>query len=283
MILENFESFNNNYCVYIYFDPRKPGNYIFDNLSFDFEPIYVGKGKYNRPKRHLFLYKNSKSTIRFHQKIRSIIEDKFEPIYKIVNDGLSELEAFTQEIYLIGLIGRIEKGGSLLNLTDGGDGQSGYRHSSDTKLKISNSLLNNKEWLDKIRSVEFREKISKGLMGHPGYGKGIPRSEEVKDKIRKSVTGDKNHFFGKKHSKELVDNMKIRNGGKGNPNSKVYILSINGVEYRFEGRKELKDFINDYNNDNRLLGPNRVSFDGIMNRGSSKDFILVSIDYLNKN
>ena len=46
MILENFESFNNNYCVYIYFDPRKPGNYIFDNLSFDFEPIYVGKGKF---------------------------------------------------------------------------------------------------------------------------------------------------------------------------------------------------------------------------------------------
>lgn len=47
MIIENFEEFNNNFCVYIYFDPRKPGYYGFGEISFDFEPIYVGKGKYN--------------------------------------------------------------------------------------------------------------------------------------------------------------------------------------------------------------------------------------------
>ena len=105
MILENFEDFDTNFCVYIYFDPRKPGNYKFGNIVFDFEPIYVGKGKYNRPKRHLFLCKSSKSTMRFHQKLNSIISKGIEPIYKIVGDNLSEIDAFKEEVYLISLIG----------------------------------------------------------------------------------------------------------------------------------------------------------------------------------
>ena len=37
------------YYNYVYLDPRKPGRYIYDdiNVSFLYEPYYVGKGKIN--------------------------------------------------------------------------------------------------------------------------------------------------------------------------------------------------------------------------------------------
>ncbi len=268
--------------VFIYFDPRKPGYYGFGEISFDFEPIYVGKGKYNRPKRHLSLYKNNKNNIRFYNKLNSIIRDGYEPIYKIIDDSMFEFDAFKEEIYLINLIGRIENGGTLLNLSDGGEGQSGYRHSDMTKQKISKSILSNKEWLDKMKSAEMSKKISNSLKGHPGYGKGVPRTEEVKNKIRNSVLGEKNPFFGKTHSQELINSMKLRNKGKSNPNSKIYVIKIDDVEISFEGRVELKRYIDDYNSKNNLSGPNRVSLDGILNKGFSKNFTLISTSFLNR-
>jgi hypothetical protein len=41
------------YFIYCFLDPRKPGDFIYDDLKFDYEPIYIGKGKGIRPKRHL--------------------------------------------------------------------------------------------------------------------------------------------------------------------------------------------------------------------------------------
>jgi hypothetical protein len=66
-----------------------------------------------------------------------------------------------------------------------------------SRSKISNTLKNNKQWVETMKSKEYRDKLSKSLMGHEGYGKGVPRSQDVKEKIRKSVTGDKNHFLAK--------------------------------------------------------------------------------------
>lgn len=271
-----FENFNDSFCVYVFLNPSKPGIYSYDDLTFNFEPIYVGKGRINRPKNHLFRYKNGNSY--FYNKLKKIVGQGHDPVWLIVKDGLSEREAFDEEIRLIKLIGRKSNGGSLTNLSDGGEGQSGFKHRDESKEKISNTLKNNKEWIEKMKSKEYRDKLSKSLMGHEGYGKGIPRTEDVKDKIRKSVTGDKNHFYGKTHSDEMKKKMSDKNSGKNNPNSKIYTIKHLDKTLRFEGRIELREYLNSYNDENNLKGPNRVSFDTLVNTGKSKNFEIISID-----
>lgn len=115
-------------------------------------------------------------------------------------------------------------------------------------------------------------------MGHEGFGKGIPRTQEVKDKIRNSVSGEKNHFFGKTHSDDLKRDYSKRYKGKGNPNSKVYLIKMDDEILRFEGRSELKEFLDKFNSDNNLKGPNKVSLDNLLSKGYSKNFELKSIE-----
>ena len=42
------------FYVYIYLDPRKPGKYTYEDLCFLYEPFYIGKGKNNRIDGHLY-------------------------------------------------------------------------------------------------------------------------------------------------------------------------------------------------------------------------------------
>lgn len=37
-----------DFYVYVYLDPRKSGEYIYDDLKFNYEPFYVGKGRGDR-------------------------------------------------------------------------------------------------------------------------------------------------------------------------------------------------------------------------------------------
>jgi hypothetical protein len=85
----------------------------------------------------------------------------------ILKKSLSEEEAIRHEIYMIAILGRKQLGtGILRNLTDGGEGISGYKHSEQTKQKIgvSNSV--------KKRSAELRERISKSVRGFKWYNNG---------------------------------------------------------------------------------------------------------------
>ena len=42
-----------NSYVYVYLDTRKPGIFIYDELKFEYEPFYVGKGYGNRAYEHI--------------------------------------------------------------------------------------------------------------------------------------------------------------------------------------------------------------------------------------
>ena len=84
----------NNYYVYIYLDPRKTGIFIYDDLKFDHEPFYVGKGRGNRIIKSLndpFSNKMKKL------KIKEIKDNGLEPITIIIKKDLSENESYFLE------------------------------------------------------------------------------------------------------------------------------------------------------------------------------------------
>jgi len=207
----------NNKCVYIYLDQRKPGKYIYDDIEFDFEPIYVGKGNANRPNRHKYLY--DKNVCKFYSKIKSILnETNIFPKYIIYKDNLSEEDANNEEIRLISKIDRFN--GPLTNMSDGGEGQSGWKMSEETKKKKSIAMLG--KTLGPL-SKETKKKISIAKTGKNGK-KGWKHSEKTLKKMSlkaKKRTGEKNSMFGKIHSEESKNKMSKNTKklyGENNPN-----------------------------------------------------------------
>lgn len=223
--------------VYIYLDPRKFGLYNYDNHYFNFEPIYVGKGTNNRCYDHLYRTDNAPLPCKL-QKLNRL---NFAPIiikYKIFNNSQ---DAFDFEIEMISSIGRKDLGkGPLVNLSDGGEGNTGFIYSDEFKKAHSERML---QWAkDNPVSAETRRKLSKRSKGRTRSKESIdkmvatrikngntnhteetkkkmsearkdlgPLSNEVKDKISKSLKGKKTWNKGKKtgpRSPEQIENMK---------------------------------------------------------------------------
>lgn len=117
---------DNRFYVYVYLDPRKPGDFNYDEYHFDYEPIYIGKGSNNKQHlRHLREAKNNrivKNSIKFY-KIKHILQLGLEPIIFKLHENITEEQSFELEKKLIQTLGRISiKSGPLTNLNDGGNG-----------------------------------------------------------------------------------------------------------------------------------------------------------------
>ena len=80
----------------------------------------------------------------------------------------------TLEIDFIELYGTFHNG---LNLTEGGEGAKGHRHSEEAKAKMSAASKG------RSKSEEHRAKLSAVRKGKPSPKKGKSRSEEIKAKI----------------------------------------------------------------------------------------------------
>ena len=154
---------DNNFYVYMYMDQ--------DNC-----PFYIGKGKKLRyyPANHTYSNANTMTS----NKIKSIGIDNIKVHF--LHKDISEEDSFKWEAYWIAYLGRIDNGtGQLTNHTDGGEGVSGYIHSEETKLKMSNSLKDHK-----YNTAEVKEKISNSLKGHKGYWLGKKFSDEHKQNMK---------------------------------------------------------------------------------------------------
>ena len=122
----------NDYYVYIYLDPRKPSKYIFNNLKFDYEPFYIGKGKGNRIIKGL---NDPNNTIRKKLKIEQIRNFGLEPIFIKIYENLSENFAYELEKQTIEQIGKN-------NLVNKSKGSTSYKKEYNIfKAKIDNNII----------------------------------------------------------------------------------------------------------------------------------------------
>lgn len=88
------------------------------------------------------------------------------------------------EILFIWLYGkRIDNTGTLVNLTDGGEGFVGLLRTEEHKKNISNSMLG------KQFSDEHKQRMRESRLGVPSYNKGMNLIDSHKSNISKSLIG----------------------------------------------------------------------------------------------
>jgi hypothetical protein len=180
------------YYVYILFRPNGV-------------PCYVGKGKDNR------WFKHEKRANRIHNRhLNAIVEMALtngEELPKIkIREGLSETEAFLLERIFIAAIGRELHGGPLVNLTDGGEGQSGRVCSDETKQKIGDRHRG------RSHSDEWKAAISAGLSSEETkLSISATQKKRFEDPAERARAGAKN--VGRKRSAETAEKQRLNNPG----------------------------------------------------------------------
>lgn len=213
----------NKFYVYILLDPRKPGKFEYLDNCLLYEPFYVGKGSGRRFKRHLYNDNHEKGRNPFKTNIINKIEKELgiKPFVIKIKINITEKEAFDLESRLIQEIGRRDKkGGFLTNLTNGGEGTSGYKHSEEAKLKIGNASKGRIPYMkDKKHLEETKRKISNS-------NKGKKLTDEQIYFLKTSRLGVGNPMFGKEQSKETCD--KRRESMIGKNSKKVLQYNIDG-------------------------------------------------------
>lgn len=150
--------------VYVYKDPTD------NDVVF-----YIGKGKGNRCKSHLYRastwVKNGRpskcGSLNLHliRKIVKIRESGFEPIIEIIASFDNEQEAYDKEISEISQ--RKNEGLNLCNLTNGGEG---YRISEEKRKEMGQK---HRLWMQSEEGLTWRKSISESRTGsgNPNFGK----------------------------------------------------------------------------------------------------------------
>jgi hypothetical protein len=159
--------------------------------------FYVGKGCRSRNSSHRNNAKNNRQEP-VYKKIRKLWSNGFDYKFEKVKSNLSEEEACNLEKNLIKIYGRKFDGGILLNVTFGGEGSFGYKHSEQTKQKMREAWIL-RRITNKV-SEETKQKISQSR-------KGSKVSNFTKLKISNSIKG-KNHWnFGNKGATKATQKM----------------------------------------------------------------------------
>jgi hypothetical protein len=153
------------------------------------EPFYVGKGKDERVFDH---EKEARRPARSGENriklgiMRRMLAAGFDIPIVFIREGISEPEAFETEAELIKVLGRIDLGtGCLANLTDGGEGNSGYRFTEEQRKKVSVANKGNSR-LSYPKSAETRAKLA---IAHIG----LKPSVETRIKLSRAQTGQAFH------------------------------------------------------------------------------------------
>lgn len=195
------------------------------------EPFYIGKGKNQRA--YVKQYRNT-----FWNNI--VKKHNYDII--ILEENLSEDQALLQEQYWIKRIGRRDLNtGTLVNLTDGGDGQKGYVYTDLHKANMRKAKLGRKVKHKKHKSPVFTKirKIHNKHKPHKIHEYTIESKNTLKLKCKtKSLD-----FWNSLSNEEY--NVLIKNMGRKKDIFKVQQLTIDNIIIKnWDSHHEAADFIN---------------------------------------
>jgi plasmid maintenance system antidote protein VapI len=185
--------------------------YLYRHIRLDKnEPFYIGIGSDDKYQRA-----NSKSHRNNHW--RSIVS-KTEYEVQILCDDVSYEYAKEKEIEFIDIYKRKEDKGTLCNITKGGDGILGLKHTEESKRKMgeANKGKEISEWhkkriseihTGKVVTAETRLKMSEKALGEKNPRYGVKVLDSTKEKMRDSA---KKGEFNSASKLTAVDVLKIR-------------------------------------------------------------------------
>ena len=188
-------------------------------------PFYVGKGHGKRCEFHLdeAKYYTNRKSLKLN-KIRKLLSIGMKPIITKVEENVSDAQAIDFECLLIAEMRDI--GILLTNMTDGGDGAKGYKHTEENKRLASERQKNrvmteeHKQKMRKPKSEEGRANIAKARLTTT-----YTPSNETKRKTSEALLGRPSPMKGRKQSEEAK--AKMRTWRKGRPKPKVECVHCN--------------------------------------------------------
>jgi hypothetical protein len=171
--------------------------YVYEHIRLDTNAVfYVGKGK----GRRCF------EARRRNQHWKRVVSKAGGFDVRIVVDKIDEELAFLAEQELIAKLKL--QGASLTNITDGGEGTSGYRHTDEARIKFSKTMT---------RTMQtYRHIVRERQLGENNSAKKLG----VGDKISKALTGRK-----------LSLERRIKSSLPRGLNPKAVKVSFNGQEF----------------------------------------------------
>lgn len=193
------------FYTYIYLDPRYPGKYKYEEYEFDYKPFYVGKGTGTRCYRQAEKARIHKLKPSFKRSyLKKLFNLGLKPIIIKVHDNISEELALEKEIKLIKLIGRRKYNeGYLTNISEGGDGLSGWIMPKEARNKIS------KAHKDKPLVNEHKIKLSKANKNNVPWNKGLSVSDETRKRLSRSSSKIEHWKQGNKYIITTPENKEI--------------------------------------------------------------------------
>lgn len=192
---------------------------------------YVGitcRGYRERFKEHIHEALNGSKTI-LHNAIRKYGINNFDLM--LLESNVPDELIGGREQHYIALYNTFYASGIGYNMTEGGGGMAGYKHTEDTKHKISESLQGHK--FPESRNRKIQEAMT-GRVYKPEWRAALSQSRLGR------FTKEENPFYGKHHSEKTKQRVS-------DANTKHAVLQLDPISHevlqRFKNPKAAGDFV----------------------------------------